>query len=355
MLHRITLILGLLLLTLNVAFSHDTLRVAYSIEPPFVVKSKNGTLSGPSVWLWENIAKENNLTYKYQEMSLDNLLKSLKNNDIDVSLSPLTITAERYKTINFTSPYHIEHASLLERSISSLQKSRQFIKSFFSINFLRALGALAFIILVFGVLIWFFERKKNREEFHYGIKGIWEGFWWSAVTMTTVGYGDKSPKTVGGRVISLIWMFTAVIIISGFTAGIASSLTVNNISSSHDEITDFKHKNLGAIEGSATNEWLRNNFFTQKKEFVTIDEALRALNAKEIDAIAYDHALLHCVMKSDTLSRYQLIDIKYNPQFYAFGLSKKLPEELVKSINYSMLSNIEKMDWKILLSENGLK
>ncbi len=357
MFKKITLVLFLFLATLSSVFanSNDTLKVAYCMEPPFVVKAKDGTLSGPSVWLWENIAKENNLKYKYVRMSLEELLRALKNNKIDVSVSPLTVTAKRYKVINFTSPYHIEHASLLERNVSSLQKSWEFVKSFFSLNFLRASGALVFIVLVFGVLIWLFERKKNNDEFHKGIRGVWEGFWWSAVTMTTVGYGDKSPKTFGGRIISLIWMFTAVIIISGLTASIASSLTVNNISSVHEKIADFKNVNLGTIEGSATNEWLKKNFFTRKKEFGTITEALKALDNRKIDAIAYDRALLKSVMKKDTFSKYQFVDIKYNPQFYAFGLSKNLPDTLVKAINYSMLSNVEKMEWKILLSENGLK
>ncbi|PIE48246.1 MAG: hypothetical protein CSA40_01315 [Flavobacteriales bacterium] len=352
---KIALILLLLLPALSSAFPKDTLSIAYCIEPPFVVKSEEGTLSGPSVWLWENIARENNLAYKYVEMQLDDLLQALENDDIDASLSPLTITSQRYKVINFTSPYHTEHAALLERNVSSWQKSLHFIKSFFSMNFWRALGALVFVLLVFGILIWFFERKKNEDEFHQGIKGIWEGFWWSAVTMTTVGYGDKSPRTVGGRIVSLIWMFTAVIIISGFTAGIASSLTVNNISSSHDRIDDFKNRNLGTIEGSATNAWLKNNFFTKKKAYATIEDALNALDEKEIDAIAYDQAVLQSVIKKDSLSKYQFIDIKYNPQFYAFGLNKQLPDTLVKSINYSMLTNIEKMDWKVLLSENGIK
>ncbi|MGO2102628.1 MAG: ion channel [Psychroflexus halocasei] len=44
--------------------------------------------------------------------------------------------------------------------------------------------------------------------------------------MTTVGYGDKSPLSLGGRIVGLIWMFMAVIILSSLTAGIASALTV---------------------------------------------------------------------------------------------------------------------------------
>lgn len=84
--------------------------------------------------------------------------------------------------------------------------------------------------------------------------------------MTTVGYGDKSLRSTGGRIVSLIWMFTAIIIISGFTAGIASSLTVSNISDSNSNMRDFKDKNLVTLENSATSEWLKNNFYTSKKE-----------------------------------------------------------------------------------------
>ncbi|WP_421811821.1 transporter substrate-binding domain-containing protein [Flagellimonas sp.] len=352
---KIIVLLFLVSPILNMASSKDTLRVGYNLEPPFVVELQNNRLSGPSVWLWENIANDNDIQYKYIALPFEELLSGLEKDKIDVSLSPLTITAERSQVIDFTSPYHIAHASILQNEVTPIQKSWQFVKSFFSVNFMRALGALAFVILIFGILIWVFERNKNHEEFDNSIKGVWEGFWWSAVTMTTVGYGDKSPRTTGGRIISLIWMFTAIIIISGFTASIASSLTVNNISSSNGKIDDFKNKTVGTITNSVTSEWMRNNFFTNKKEFQTMEELLNALDQEKIEAIAHDRPALQAIVNNDTLSKYDLIDIKYNPQFYAFGLSKQLPDSLSQAINYSMLYNIEKMDWKVLLSESGLE
>ncbi len=83
------------------------------------------------MWLWENIAVENNLEFKYVEMPLKELLEALENNKIDASLSPLTITAKRYQTINFTTPYHIEHDAILERN-----EERKTMT-----NFIRALKA----------------------------------------------------------------------------------------------------------------------------------------------------------------------------------------------------------------------
>lgn len=355
MLRKIALLFIVLSITSNVFPQTDTLKVGYNIEPPFVVKNENNSLSGASVWLWENIAEENDITYEYIPLSFEELLSGLENERIDVSLSPVTITSERLKQIDFSTPYYIAHAAILQNEVTPLEKSLQFMKSFFSINFLRALGGLALVILIFGVLIWLFERHQNQEEFDKSPKGIWEGFWWSAVTMTTVGYGDKSPRSTGGRIISLIWMFTAIIIISGFTASIASSLTVNNISSSDGNIDDFKEKSLGTVEKSATSEWLKNNFFSNKKEFKSVDELLNALESQQIDAIAYDRPILKNIKKQDTLAKYNFVNVKYNPQFYAFGLSKTLPEPLQEAINYSMLYNIEKMDWKVLLSESGLE
>ncbi len=349
-------LLTLFLCSISASFSQapDTLRVGYNLVPPFISQSAQG-LEGPSVWLWENIAEENNIAFVYRRLPLDSLLSGLTHHEIDICLSPLTITSERSKVMEFTAPYYIAQSTMLKRSESTLTRAWKFVKSFFSVNFMRALGALAFVILIFGILIWLFERNQNKEEFSTGLKGMWEGFWWSAVTMTTVGYGDKSPQTAGGRIVALVWMFTAIIIISGFTASIASSLTVNQISSSNSAINDFKDKNLGTIRNSATSEWLKNNFFTKKKKYNEMEEMLEALDQEEIDFVAYDRPILRTLMARDTLSRYDLIDVKYNPQFYAFGMSKDLPEELIDQINISMLGKVEKIDWRILLSEYDLE
>jgi len=98
----------------------------------------------------------------------------------------------------------------------------------------------------------------------------------NGVTMTTVGYGDKSPKTVGGRIVALVWMFTAVMIISGFTASIASSLTVNQIGSSKYDIQDYKESQLGTIGESGSDRWLRDNFFPHKTTYSSMNQLVEA-------------------------------------------------------------------------------
>jgi voltage-gated potassium channel len=58
---------------------------------------------------------------------------------------------------------------------------------------------------------------------------IFDALWWSCVTVTTVGYGDISPKTPLGRVVGLLVMFSGVVVMSLITAIIASILVERKI------------------------------------------------------------------------------------------------------------------------------
>ena len=63
-----------------------------------------------------------------------------------------------------------------------------------------------------GFVCWLFETWGNPEEFSRTfLIGWFEGFWWSFVTMTTVGFGDKSPRSLIGRLYSVVWISIGVI------------------------------------------------------------------------------------------------------------------------------------------------
>ena len=82
-------------------------------------------------------------------------------------------------------------------------------------EFLRVITLLLLVWLTAGALVWLFERRRNRAMFGDGpVEGVGNGIWWAAVTMTTVGYGDKSPRTLGGRAVAIIWMLTSIVLIS---------------------------------------------------------------------------------------------------------------------------------------------
>lgn len=54
-------------------------------------------------------------------------------------------------------------------------------------------------------------------------------FWWAIVTMTTVGYGDFTPKTLEGRMFAVFVMFAGISLTAMFTAIISSIFVAKRI------------------------------------------------------------------------------------------------------------------------------
>ncbi|PHR48129.1 MAG: hypothetical protein COA32_06300 [Fluviicola sp.] len=334
--------------------TNDSLIIGYSPAAPFIYEVDED-LKGPMAWLWSEITNQNEFHHEMKSLKSEQLLDELRENKVDLAIYPLSITSERSEKMNFTVPFYLAHSGVMAKNVSSFESSILFLKSFFSLNFFRALGALTLVILIFGFLEWRFERKLNQEEFGDGIKGLWSGFWWSAVTMTTVGYGDKSPRTTGGRIVALIWMFTAIIIISGFTASISSSLTVDTLGSSSNKIEDFKERSIGTVEFSGTHNWLRDNFYENKKLYDNKESLIEALKNGEIEAAVYDLPLLREFSKNKELDDFRVLDIKFNPQYYAIGMSRNVSDSLRKNINTALLTATESYKWNVILAEYDLK
>ncbi len=66
--------------------------------------------------------------------------------------------------------------------------------------------------------IYFFENEAQPESF----ASIFHSFWWAIVTLTTVGYGDVFPITVGGKIFTFFVLVIGVGIVT-VPAGLVAS------------------------------------------------------------------------------------------------------------------------------------
>ena len=82
------------------------------------------------------------------------------------------------------------------------------------------IGATMVVTVLGGVAIRLFDSKD------YG--SIGEGMWWAVQSVTTVGYGDIVPHSVGGRVIATLVMLTGIAFISLVTASVTATLVEQN-------------------------------------------------------------------------------------------------------------------------------
>lgn len=276
-----------------------TLIVATKPVKPFAFKGPDGKWQGISVDLWTEIAGKIGREFEWTEAANTNaLVDMVAAGKADVGIAAITMKPSRAEKVDFSNSMFTAGLGIAVRAVEpGIVES---LGALFTMQFVTALLSLCALLFVVGVLIWLFERRANPEEFEGDVgKGLWSGFWWSAVTMTTVGYGDKSPRTVPGRIVGLIWMFASIIMISGFTAAIASSLTTQKLQSSVRGVEDLPNVRVGAKTGESPFEILVERGVSPTG-FGSIAEGLHALERNEIDAFVHDIPVIQYEIVSDS-------------------------------------------------------
>jgi voltage-gated potassium channel len=73
----------------------------------------------------------------------------------------------------------------------------------------------ALIVVASGVLM----RVLDHREY----PNVFVGMWWAIQTVTTVGYGDVTPRSVSGRIVATVVMLEAIALVAIVTAAITST------------------------------------------------------------------------------------------------------------------------------------
>tara|TARA_B100000963_G_scaffold281905_1_gene250468 strand:+ start:317 stop:1024 length:708 start_codon:yes stop_codon:yes gene_type:complete len=81
--------------------------------------------------------------------------------------------------------------------------------------------ATIFLLYVSSVGIYYFENAAQPDQF----KSVFHSMWWAVATLTTVGYGDVYPITVGGKIFTTFIVFIGMGLVAVPTGLLASALS----------------------------------------------------------------------------------------------------------------------------------
>ena len=323
-----------------------SLTVGVSHAPPFAIETETNSGSdwdGIGVHLWREVAEELDIQYEWQSIGPGEAVQRVQDGTVDIAITA-TATAEGEQAVDFTQTYYISSLGIAQTRKQSFLET---VLAVLSPSFLWVCLWISLLLLFVGVIVWLFERGPNTDMFAGKPgSGIWDSFWWAGVTMTTIGYGDKAPITVGGRVVALLWMLVAMGITASLTATITSVLTQGQ-SSQLTQFADLKTMKVGSIEGSSAAEALKQQQISFEA-FSGPSAGMEAVDKGQLDAFIYDTALLRYFNQNNFQSRLAVRETGLQTRRYVFALPENA--ELLESVSSQVMEEQAEADWQSLIN-----
>lgn len=317
------------------------LHVATKRLEPFVIY-QNRRYTGFSIELWDKIADEMGVNYKlYAVNTTAKLLDEVKRGAADIAIAGIGITSKREMDLDFSHPFFESGFQVMVSKEFDTPLLAIFSKVF-SILFSRGLlyGLCVFLIVLFIVahIIWLLERRKNPQFSEGYLNGIWQSIWWAVVTVTTVGYGDKTPKGKMGRLFGLIWILAGYFVFAYFTASVTSTVTVQELQGTINGPEDLFGKEVATVERSPAADYLVGQGLTTVI-LEDIEKAYNLLESGDVDAVVYDAPVLQHYASKQGKGKVKVVGLIFQEQSY--GIALQVDSSYREEINIAFLRLVE--------------
>ncbi|TWU16225.1 transporter substrate-binding domain-containing protein [Allorhodopirellula heiligendammensis] len=310
--------------------------------PPFAMKLADGSWDGVSVELWREIASDNNWDFEFLEMEPGDLIAATQRGDVDAAVAATAVTSERERVLDFSHPFYSSGLGIAVRKAYRQDWGVDLIQ-LLARQFLSLLAFFITVTVCIGGFMWLAERQHNPDHFGGVLDGLGHGIWWAVVTMTTVGYGDKTPRTLAGRVLAVFWMLIGVVSLTIVTGSIAAQMTVLQLDSPIHSPADLSRVRTGTVLHSEGESYLRMHGYGFQV-FPTAQAALHALIHHDIDAVVYDYPTMRYEIHDRFSGLAEVLPVLFQEESHAIAMPPG--SELRKPINISLLRIISAPQWK---------
>lgn len=304
------------------------IKVGVDNSYPYSYQDK-GEWSGLSVELWEEVARRNHWETDYQIVSTADRFEAISTGTIDVYLPAVTITSEREKLFDFSHAYYKDYLAVTTHQEAGFWS---YVSSFL-FKMASVLGIVIPVLLTVAYLYMLCEKdNEKRLTWKEMPRALFNSSYWAMTTAATVGYGDESPKTIPGRILSMIWMLFGIMFFSWI-------ITQLNIETKTTIDSKDIPNGLIVVENTTAEEYLKS----YHKEYKTVwTEAELQTEFKNGKDVFYDQSLLQSIT-SDTVLR-----VEEAPQYYGLLFPEDSP--YLELANRQLLFVLETPKWNAIRS-----
>jgi len=342
----IAAVLALLILAWAAAAAAEDapLRVAVYDVPPYGQVEPDGSIDGVSVDLWRRTAGALGRQYRLIPVSqMEAILEGLERNEFDVAIGAITITPQRLARVDFSYPAHRSGVAV------AVRKDKGAVAAFLNygavlLELSPLIALTAALLVAMGVAMWLVEKPMRSTTGDSAVASLRDGVYWGVVTMTTVGYGDKTPKTDRGRGIAILWMLVSVALVSILSTTLVSKVTAERVAGVYRLADgDLDGKRLAAVAHSSGAEFLDERR-VRYAPFDDLPGALTALAAGRADAVVNSVGALQYLVAARFSRSIEAPDSVLAPAYMAFALPRG--SALKQPVDRALIEITASREWR---------
>jgi ABC-type amino acid transport substrate-binding protein len=349
--------------------------VAIRDAAPFTSRASNGFDEGFAIDIWTSIEHQlidDGLMSKSDIILCDNIddqTRALASGDIDVVISPLTITAERMQSFDFSQQYLQSGLTLAEKSSSAIdfqQATTVILETITQPGVARAILLFIGFNLVLAFLLRAAFRASGEDHAHSGFGQLFDALVEAIVrTVGLRGYGDTF-RTRAGRFLE-IFMAVMGTVLSATILGVLTSAFVGSIGvNALAPAERLPQMRIGTLSASTAQAFLISEYealgisrertvchaaeaATAQDKCLLYDswvDAVAALENDQVEAVLGDWVALTYLSRLDRFrNRVSVDSTVYRNEPYGWGVARDRPE-LRRGIDRAMIEMMRDPRWR---------
>lgn len=309
--------------------------VGVPMSEPFVIPEEGDALTGFDVELWREVAAQIGCKTTFTPITFDERIPALTEHRVDAVMGGFTITADREQAVDFSHGYFNAGQAAMTRNESDFHLL-EFIRLVWESTLKVLFVGLFVFVLFWAHVLWLAEHFLGNGDTQFNsryLRGVFEAAYFVNVTMTTVGYGDYTPKTFWGRSLTIAMMWTGIAY-AGVCLAAITAFGITYATSMHTPTpSELKNQPVAVVRGT-TSESAAHEIGAELVMVTNLAEAIVQLESGAVKAVVFDEPDLRYYVTRNPASDF-VVSPTFTEETYGIALQPDSP--LRDTVNQAIL------------------